>query len=161
MLKFSNIIITGASSGIGEALALYYASAGAATLFISGRNEERLNQVAESCRLAGAEVFPQVIDVTSREVMEQWIHDCAEQAQIDLVIANAGISSVDDSPDSSYQTFNTNIFGVLNTVLPAVEAYRRHPKTTPRAIAVVASIAGYHGLPSCPDYSATKACVKA
>ena len=43
--KFKNVLITGASSGIGEAMALYYAASGSENLFICGRNKERLNEV--------------------------------------------------------------------------------------------------------------------
>ena len=56
------------------------------------------------------------------------------------------------------RTFSTNVGGVLNTVLPAVEAFRRRGKGG--QIVVTASIAGYGPLKSCPAYSATKACVK-
>ena len=48
-----NILITGASSGIGEALAEYYAKNGAKNLFLSGRNEQRLNEVTKRCQKYG------------------------------------------------------------------------------------------------------------
>ena len=52
--KDKNILITGASSGIGEALALYYAKNGAENLFLCGRNAERLQKVKELCEKNGA-----------------------------------------------------------------------------------------------------------
>ena len=56
MIRNKNVLITGASSGIGEALAVYYAQNGAANLFICGRNAERLAKVREACERYGAKV---------------------------------------------------------------------------------------------------------
>lgn len=67
-----NILITGASSGIGEALSLFYAEAGR-TMFLCARNEERLNAVAERCRQKGASVYAKVLDVTDEASMRDWI----------------------------------------------------------------------------------------
>lgn len=159
--KFTNILITGASSGIGEALALYYAQGGAENLFLSGRNAERLNDVAERCRQFGAKVYPQIIDVCDQNAMRQWIEKCNDKAPLNLVLANAGVSTGEETAENIYNTFNTNVFGVLNTVTPAIEIYEKQSQNSVKTIAITASIAGYHGLPSCPSYSATKACVKA
>lgn len=160
--KFSNIIITGASSGIGEALALYYAANGAQNLFLCGRNEKRLNNVAERCRTLGADVYSKLISVCDKEAMAKWVDECCQKSEIDLVFANAGVSTGEENPQNIYNTFETNIFGVLNTITPAIEIFKVRPnKNAPKTIAITASIAGYHGLPSCPSYSATKACIKA
>lgn len=155
-----NILITGASSGIGEALAEYYAQNGAKSLFLSGRNEQRLKEVAERCQKHGAKVFPMIIDVCKREEMVKWIADCDKQAPLNLVFANAGVSTGEENAANIYNTFNTNVMGVINTITPAIELYKNTPRKK-QIIAITASIAGYHGLPSCPSYSASKACVKA
>ena len=63
-----HILITGASSGIGKALALEYAEKGV-TLALTGRNAERLNDVADACRARGADVHQAVLDVTARDMM--------------------------------------------------------------------------------------------
>ena len=163
MIKNKNILITGATSGIGEALALHYARSGAANLFICGRNAERLHKVAEECRKLGTIVYDEILNVTDREALRRWIIKSDQVVPLNLVIANAGVGMTDESDDAVYETFSTNLFGVLNTVLPTIEIYRQRPKQTQqdKAIAVVSSMAGYHGLATCPAYSASKAGVKA
>lgn len=156
-----HILITGASSGIGEALALHYAKEGA-TLFLCGRNAERLGGVADACRAKQARVFAEKLDVTDAAAMDNWISRCDKIAPLDLVFANAGVSAGPaDGGESAEMTraiFNVNVNGVLNTVLPAVE------KMKPRGrgqIALTSSLAGYRGLPSAPAYSGSKNAVRA
>ena len=198
-----NILITGASSGIGEALAVFYAKTQAKNLFICGRNPDRLKVVENKCRNFGAVVYSRIIDVTDKDAMSAWISECNQVAELNLVIANAGIGVANETEQAIYDTFDTNVFGVLNTVLPTIEIYKNsivkakketssldkfisNMKNKKQAfyipfwsrihlgkkgnefyhqhihqIAIVSSIAGYHGLATCPAYSATKACVKA
>ena len=155
--KVENILITGASSGIGEALAVYYAKHGAENLFLSGRNKERLDAVQQRCQEHGVKVYTKIIDVTEKENMQKWLEQCEQIAPLNLVVANAGVSTGEETSVNIFNTFNTNVMGVINTICPTVELYRkRHDKN--KIIAITSSIAGYHGLPSCPSYSATKAC---
>ena len=155
-----NILITGASSGIGQALAVYYAQNGAKNLFICGRNSARLAETVKSCEQYGVKVYGKIINVTDKDALAEWINECEKIAPLHLVIANAGVATLSEIPDNVYNTFTTNIFGVLNTVIPTIEIYKQR-KDKQKAIAIISSIAGYHGLPSCPSYSASKACVKA
>ena len=67
-----SILITGGSSGIGEALLFHYARPGV-TLAFNGRNRERIGRVAEKCRSIGATVYEEVLDVTDQSGMEAWI----------------------------------------------------------------------------------------
>lgn len=159
--KFKNVLITGASSGIGEALAAGYTASGASNIFICGRNAERLEQTAKKCEKRGANVYSRIIDVTDREKLREWIEEADRIAPLNMVIANAGVATLEETTENVYNTFNINVFGVLNTIQPALEIFKQRQDKQPRAIAILSSIAGYHGLAACPSYSASKACVKA
>ncbi len=151
-----NTLITGASSGIGEAIARECAARGD-RLFLCGRNAQRLSSVADACRAAGAMVDSRVVDVTDESSMRQWIRDCDAAAPLERVFANAGVATGEETETNVRTTFAINVGGCVNTVLPAIEAFRNRGRGQ---IVVTASIAGYGPLRSCPSYSATKSCVK-
>jgi short-subunit dehydrogenase len=159
--NYENIAITGASNGLGRALAIAYAHPGA-ILHLTGRDAARLAEIAATTRALGAAATETVADVTDRAAMAAWIAGCG---QLDLVIANAGISSGPgaaniETPDKIRALFATNIDGVFNTVLPAMTAIAAQPPNAAGArgrIAIVGSIAGLMALPISPTYSATKA----
>ncbi len=156
-----SILITGASSGIGAALARIYANPGV-TLALCARREDRLAGVAETCRKLGAQVKTSTLDVADKAAMEHWIMQRHNAAPLDLVIANAGVSYgfEPDEPLAEHmlKTCRTNIDGVFHTVQPALDLMikRGHGQ-----IAIMSSLAGFHGLPSAPAYSVSKATVKA
>ncbi|MDD9876277.1 MAG: SDR family NAD(P)-dependent oxidoreductase [Magnetovibrio sp.] len=158
----TRIVITGASSGIGEALALAYAEPGVA-LFLSGRDAARLEAVAERCRGAGATVRADTVDVTDRARMAGWIGDIGGAGGLDLVVANAGISGGSggiggEDEEQVRDIFAVNLAGVLNTVLPVLPVMQRQGGGQ---IAIMSSLAGFRGLPSAPAYAASKAAVLA
>lgn len=154
------VLITGASSGIGEALARDYAESGR-FLALSGRDEERLRAVAEACRGFGAEVAAQTVDVADRDATAEWIRGIDADHPLDLVIANAGISAGTggrgESENQARDIFAVNLAGVLNTVWPALGPMRERRQGQ---IAIISSIAAFRGLPGAPAYSASKAAVK-
>ena len=156
----TSILITGASSGIGAALAKAYAADGV-TLALSGRNRQRLDAVAAACREKGAEVAADTIDVTERAAMTGWVTATDDAAPLGLVIANAGISAqtggAGDDGEQVRDIFAVNVAGVLNTVLPVIPRMRHRGRGQ---IALMSSIAGFRGLPGAPAYSASKAAVK-
>lgn len=156
------IIITGASSGIGAELAIAYAGPGVA-LGLTARSTERLQQVAAECISKGAIVETAAIDIADGAALEKWIDNFQ---RVDLVIANAGISGgtaegVDDN--AVREIFSTNVWGVLNTILAAVNKMKKQPaiQGSKGQIAIMSSVAGLRGLPTAPAYSASKAAVAA
>ena len=163
MAHYRSVLITGASSGIGEALAHALAAAGV-TLHLSGRDAARLHRVAEACRQRGATVAEQIIDVRDTAAMETWIGGAG---RLDLVVANAGIAAGSGRTDgerlaSTRDILGTNIDGTLNTVLPAMEAMRTQPLGADGyrgRIAVIASIAAFVAIPGSPAYCASKAAI--
>lgn len=155
-----SLLITGASSGIGEALARAYAAPGA-HLFLTGRDETRLGAVAERCRTNGAEVTTAVVDVTDRQAMADWTAEIESRRPLELVIANAGISAGtgdgEESETQARQIFAVNLDGVVNTVMPAVGFMRSRGHGQ---IAIMSSLAGFRGFPGAPAYCASKAAAR-
>lgn len=161
MKNFSSIVITGASSGIGEALALDYAAPGIA-LALTGRDASRLASVADACRAKGATVVADTVDVVDRERLSAWLTAFDDAHPVDLLIANAGISI--DKDNSSLddfsvirKTLDVNVGGVLNTVEPLMSRLVERRKGQ---IAVVSSLASFIGLPYSASYNASKAAVR-
>jgi short-subunit dehydrogenase len=160
---FGVVLITGASSGLGAALAQAYAGPQTA-LALLGRDRLRLETTARACEARGATVSTATIDVTEASAMASWLNQFDRRHPVDLLIANAGTSAGPD-PDSPSegaeavaQQVGVNLLGAVNTVeplLPSLCARKRG------RIAVVASIAAYRGLPYSPGYCASKAGLRA
>lgn len=157
----SSIFITGASSGIGKALCEAYAAPNR-HLFLCGRNLERLNNISKICNQKGAIVHIFQFDITDKTATKKALLDAHNIKPLDLVIANAGVSGgvlgLENTENSIRQIFETNINGVINTVLPTIEIFKSQKKGQ---IALMSSIAGFRGLMNCPAYSSSKNFVKA
>jgi short-subunit dehydrogenase len=158
-----HVLITGASSGIGAALARRYARPGM-RLSLTARDPARLRQVSNDCRSAGAETEWETIDIADAEAVGQWITDCDLQQPIDIVIANAGIGgSAVIAPDTgealsaAHEIVATNILGVVHTVIPLLQRFTVRGNGH---VVIMSSLAGYTGLPHSPLYSASKAAVR-
>jgi short-subunit dehydrogenase len=158
-----SILITGASSGIGRALALIYARQGV-SLALIGRDRDRLEETGAAARAQGADIRLGLLDVRDQEAMSEWIAAADGHRPFDLVIANAGITTglapgdLAEEPSAVRAIISINLIGVLNTVEPLIA-----PMSARRAghIAFIGSIAGLRGLPYAPSYCATKAAVHA
>lgn len=155
------VVITGASSGLGAALAREYAAPGI-TLGLLGRHRERLEVVQAQCEAAGASAECAVVDVMDAAAMQSWLEAFDARQPVDVLIANAGISGGTggggEGEEQARRIFRTNIDGVLNTVHPLIPAMTVRKSGQ---IAIMSSLSGMRGLPSAPAYSASKAAVKA
>ena len=164
----NSVLITGGSSGIGEALAVACAQRGVRNIFLCGRDAARLAAVVKKCEAAQSpnpHVEGRVLDVTDEAAVRAWIEECNAIAPLEVVFSNAGIGTGSESEENVRRTFATNIGGGLNVVPPTIELFRRNPVApdgTPRRrqIVITASIAGYAPLSTCPSYAATKAAMK-
>lgn len=157
-MKPKSILITGSSSGIGADLASAYAQPNV-LLALLGRNAERLNLIAEECRAKGAEVTTATIDVREEKSLRSWIEEQDKNKPFDLVIANAGISNGGKEKTEQFdrEIFAINLFGVLNTIYPAIDLMKKRGHGQ---IALMSSMAGFYGLPRAPAYSSSKAAVR-
>ncbi|MBX6392445.1 MAG: SDR family oxidoreductase [Burkholderiales bacterium] len=150
------VFITGASSGLGAALARHYAAAGA-TLGLTGRNEARLAEVQQSLAVPGERYLADVCDGEAMRAAAE--HFMTRHGVPDLVIANAGISIGVDTADPDdlpvlEQVLRTNVLGLATTFQPFIEPMRRRGRGT---LAGIASVAGIRGLPGSAAYSGAKA----
>lgn len=156
-----NILITGASSGIGKALALKYSQM-ADNLFLTGRDSKRLDEVKKRCHeLNQINIFCKVIDVKDANAMKNWVDEIETKYALDLVIACAGISagtSTGIECDAQVrEIFDVNVNGVLNSINPVIPKMKERQSGQ---IAIISSLAGFRGLPSSPAYSGSKAAVR-
>ncbi len=160
MKTCKSILITGASSGIGRALALSFAQEGN-FLALCGRNAKRLGDIAEQCKRKGASVDIKILDVTDETLVSDWIQEIDNRMALDLVIANAGIAGGDNGagfgPAATRKIFRTNIEGVVNTVIPALELMEIRGNGQ---VAIVSSLASFRGFLGAPAYAASKAAVR-
>lgn len=154
------IVITGASSGLGRALALYYAQTmgHAASLCLMGRNSERLAQTATDCARFGAHTHSAAVEATDKQAMAAQLIQWDDERPIDLVIANAGISAGSgglegETPEQAEHIFRTNVDGVFNSIHPLIPRMKARQRGQ---LALVSSLAGFRGMPSAPAYSASK-----
>lgn len=153
-----NIAITGASSGMGAALAKRYAGPGVALALIA-RNGEKLQQTARTAEAAGAKVHVYAVDVRDQPAIRTALMAFDANHPIDLLIANAGIfdgrqqGEDIEALETSMRVIETNLSGALNTVYAVLPAMRSRKKGQ---IAIVSSLAGLTPLAGALGYSASK-----
>jgi NADP-dependent 3-hydroxy acid dehydrogenase YdfG len=157
--KDRTVFLTGASSGIGEALARDLASRGA-VLGLVARRRENLERLAKDCEVLGATAFVYPLDVTDAAAVE----DAAEAfrkefGHIDVMIANAGIGGNDADtraykPEAVRKVVDTNLLGAVNAIHAVLPAMLERGSGQ---IVAISSLAGIRGLPKSAAYSASKA----
>lgn len=152
----SSVFITGASSGIGEALARAFALEGA-RLALAARRLERLESVRQELMPAAAEVLAVPCDVTSRPSLDAAVAQTAEAfGGIDVAVANAGFGVTGFFQDLSTadfrRQFETNVFGLLDTVYAVLP----HLRASKGRLALISSVSGRVGSPGSSPYVASK-----
>ncbi|HEY2629825.1 MAG TPA: SDR family oxidoreductase [Usitatibacter sp.] len=150
------VFLTGASSGIGEALAKHYAGRGA-TLGLAARRIDRLRELRSSLP-ATSEIYE--CDVRDLAQVKAAAADfTSRHGTPDIVIANAGVSfgtltEYEEDVAAFREILEINVMGMVNTFHPFVAAMRERKSGT---LAGIASVAGFRGLPGAAGYSASKA----
>ncbi|NHL65475.1 SDR family NAD(P)-dependent oxidoreductase [Burkholderia ambifaria] len=158
-----HVVITGATAGLGRALALAYAAPGVVVGLI-GRDAARLDEVAAACQARGAAVECGRVDVCDAEAMCTWLNAFDDTHPIDLLIANAGVASTlahaDDweELERTAVVVDTNLYGALHAVLPVIARMRARRRGH---VAMVSSLAALRGMAISPAYCASKAAIKA
>ena len=156
-LQGRRVLITGASRGIGLAIAERYADEGA-TLFVSARQPERLHEAAERLRARGVSVQLHAADVSRRDEVQALV-DAAAAAMggIDVLVNNAGVYHVarlvDTTPEDFDRVMQTNLYGawhVLQLTLRVMQAQRSG------RVVNIASTAGKWGSMNQSAYNASK-----
>lgn len=145
--------ITGASSGIGAALAKEFVKEGA-IVALSARRLDRLNELSQELGKS-AHVFP--LDVTRKAMVDAVAEDIVDRlGKIDVVVANAGYGVLAELENISEEMwrkqFDTNVFGVVWTLQAAIP----HLKKTSGRIAIMSSVAGKLAFSQGAAYSASK-----
>ena len=154
-----SIVISGASRGLGAALARRYATGGVRLLLLA-RSAAPLDDLAQACRATGADVAAQPLDITDAPAVARALAAFEASGPVDLVIANAGTSAgtaPDGTPEDAVQAawqVQVNLVGAINLVAPLLPGMRARRAGQ---IGLIASIAGFRGLPDFPAYCASKA----
>lgn len=157
--KNKTVFLTGASSGIGEALAVALAKKGA-ILGLVARREELLNELAVKCEAVGgtARVFScDVVDSSALHAAAERFRD--EFGHIHIMIANAGIGgnnkeTRDYDPEAVKNLIDVNLLGAVNAIHAVVPAMLERGSGH---LIGISSLAGFRGLPKSAAYSASKA----
>jgi NADP-dependent 3-hydroxy acid dehydrogenase YdfG len=155
----SRVFVTGASSGIGRALARHYAARGA-ILGLVGRRQDALDAL---CHELGTQCVPYAVDVRDALRMREAASDFLGRfGAADIVIGNAGVSAgtlTDHAEDQAVfqEILEINVTGLFNTFQPFLAAMRGAARGT---LVGIASVAGFRGLPGAGAYSASKAAAR-
>ncbi|MBN1532964.1 MAG: SDR family NAD(P)-dependent oxidoreductase [Spirochaetes bacterium] len=156
----NSILITGASSGIGRALAELYARKGA-RLGLMSRQKDKIEEIGNLLREGGTDVYAYTADVGDAGAMRRIAEDFIDKTNgVDVVIANAGIRIEEDEDYSdssiSEKIMRTNFSGVINTFAPFLKTFK---STGKGHLVVISSIASFRGTQNSGLYSASKAAV--
>nr|CAA6829780.1 MAG: Oxidoreductase, short-chain dehydrogenase/reductase family (EC [uncultured Thiotrichaceae bacterium] len=157
-----HVVITGASRGIGAALALQYASQHS-VLGLIGRNNQDLTSIATQCEAKGSQVEIGTLDISNTPQLIQWLQSFDETHPIDLLITNAGITNLigekgePESIENIIKVLEVNLHGTIHSIHAILDNMRQRGQGQ---LALVSSLGAYRGMPITPAYCASKAAVK-
>lgn len=158
-----HVIVTGASSGLGAALARACAHP-TGMLTLLGRDGPRLDAVAQDCTRSGASVTQVVCDITDAPGMHEALVTADRRHPVDVVIANAAVGGASVlSPDAgeprdlACSILETNLMGAINTIAPLQD---RFVQRRSGSLVLIGSMAAFQGLADAPSYAASKAAVR-
>src|SRR5712671_205711 len=151
------IAITGASAGIGRAVAFRMARDGA-SVALCARRADRLNEVAAAIEAAGGRAFAFAGDVTSEQHMAELVRLTVQRYQrLDVMVCNAGfgVAGAIDAmpPEQMRKLLDVNYLGTYYAARAALPVFRRQGHGH---LVIVSSIVGKRGIPYMGAYSATK-----
>ena len=159
----TSVLITGATGGIGTALAKAYTAPGR-HMILQGRDPSRLAALGRHCEAAGARVTTRRVDLGDPVQLQAWLDELAGMPAIDLVILNAGVTGnigahgEGEAAPATRTLLDVNLgapVALVQALLPAMRARGAGQ------IALISSVSAYFGLPLTPAYCASKAGLKA
>jgi len=161
-IKDKVVIITGASSGMGEAAARHLAELGAVVV-LGARRADRIEKLAKDIQQTGAQALAVEVDVTDLEQVKNLVDSAVRQfGRVDVILNNAGVMPLSPMDRVNVEEWNTmidvNIKGVLNGIA-AVLPYMKEQKSG--QIINTSSVAGHKVFYGSAVYSATKYAVRA
>lgn len=163
-MQYSSYLISGATSGIGRATARQLAKSGASKIIITGRREDRLNELVKELNSPTCTVIPACFDIRNRKQVEDFVNNNASEiSHLDVLINNAGLAAgrtefASASIEDWEQMIDTNLKGLLYLTRSIV------PYMIKRGgghIVNLGSIAGHFTYPNGSVYAATKFAVRA
>ncbi len=154
------VLITGASSGLGEGLAREFARRGYG-LALTARRLEKLETLQKELESISPKVVIKKLDVTQYDTIQTILEEAEQElGSLDIVVANAGVGLMfpvgSDNFDQVRTTIDTNITGAVATIDAAVRIFQRLGRGH---IVGISSVAAVRGLPDSSIYSASKAAV--
>ncbi len=153
-LKGKNVLVTGASKGIGLAIAELFAAEGA-NVAICARNADQVNKAVQGLAAKGVKSWGKAVDVADPAALKGWIEGAAgEFGGIDSIVCNVSALAVGDTAETWEKSFRTDMMHTVNSVAAAVPYLE---KSKSASITIVSSVSGFEVDFAAGSYGAFKA----